>query len=137
MIIVDTGPIIALFDRKDAQHARCVNVLRGIREPITTTVSVLTEAFHILRPASIGADRLRDFIGRGGLGVWFFDRASLVRALELMEVYGDHPMDLAAASIVAAAEVLETRKVFTVDRRDFASYRVRRGHRHYPFELIS
>ena len=45
-------------------------------------------------------------------------------------------MDLADASLVAAAEALSTRKVFTVDRKDFETYRVRRGHRHYGLEIV-
>ena len=54
-----------------------------------------------------------------------------------METYADHPMDLADASLVVAAESLGTRKVFTVDRHDFETYRARRGHRHYPMEIVS
>jgi predicted nucleic acid-binding protein len=54
-----------------------------------------------------------------------------------MELYADHPMDLADASLVAAAEALGTRRVFTIDRKDFKTYRVRRGHRHYPVEIVS
>ena len=136
MILVDTGPLVALFDPADGQHHRCVRTLEGIREPIQTTVPVLTEAFHMLGPNTAGSDRLREFIAGGGLSVWFFDRASLTRAFELMELYADHPMDLADASLIAAAESLQTRKVFTVDRRDFETYRVRRGHRHYPLEVM-
>ena len=136
MILVDTGALVALFDPKDAHHARCAKVLEQVREPLRTTVPVLTEAFHMLQPGSTGSDRLRDFIDRGGLSVWFFDDAALTRAFELMERYADHPMDLADASLVVAAEVLGTRTVFTVDRKDFATYRVRRGHRHYGFEVL-
>ena len=54
-----------------------------------------------------------------------------------MERYIDHPMDLADASLVAAAEALGARRIFTIDRRDFETYRVRRGHRHYPVEIVS
>jgi predicted nucleic acid-binding protein len=54
-----------------------------------------------------------------------------------MELYADHPMDLADASLVAAAEALGTRSVFTIDREDFETYRVRRGHRHYPVVIVS
>jgi predicted nucleic acid-binding protein len=135
MILVDTGPLVALFDPKDRQHARCATALKDIREPIRTTVPVLTEAFHILQPDSLGSDRLREFILQGGLSVWFFDRQTLARAFELMEAYSDHPMDLADASLVVAAESLVTRKVFTVDRRDFDTYRLRRGHRQYAFDV--
>lgn len=136
MILVDTGPLVALFDPKDAQHGRCVKVLKAVREPIRTTLPVLTEAFHMLGPGSHGSDRLRDFALAGGLSVWFFDLPALSRAFELMEMYADHPMDLADASLVVAAESLGTRKVFSVDRRDFATYRVRRGHRQYAFEIL-
>lgn len=136
MILVDTGPLVALFDPLDGEHRRCVALLATIREPFRTTVPVLTEAFHLLRPESLGSNRLREFVAQGGLSLWFFGDAALTRAFELMEQYADHPMDLADASLVVAAESLGTRKIFTVDRRDFESYRVRRGHRFYPFEVM-
>ena len=137
MILVDTGPLVALFDPQDGQHPRVVKALKEIREPIMTTTPVLTEAFHMLGPASIGSDRLRDFIETGGLSVWFFDRHALTRAFELMELSADHPMDLADASLVTAAEGLGTRRVFTIDRHDFETYRVRRGHRHQSIQIVS
>jgi predicted nucleic acid-binding protein len=136
MILVDTGPLVALFDPQDAQHGRCVNALKQIREPILTTTPVLTEAFHMLGPASIGSDRLREFVESGGLSLWFLGRPALTRAFELMELYADHPMDLADASIVTAAEALGTRRVFTIDRDDFETYRVRRGHRHHTIQIV-
>ena len=46
-------------------------------------------------------------------------------------------MDFADASLVAAAEALGTRRVFSIDRKDFETYRVRRGHGHYPVEIVS
>ena len=90
----------------------------------------------MLGPASIGSDRLREFVECGGMSVWFLDRQWLTRSFELMELYADHPMDLADASLVAAAEVLGTRRLFTIDRKDFQTYRVRRGHRHYLMEIV-
>jgi uncharacterized protein len=137
MILVDTGPLVALFDPGDASHERCARVLEGLQAPLRTTIPILTEAFHMLRPESTGSDRLRDFVAGRGLALWFFDDTTLTRAFELMELYADHPMDLADASLVAAAESLGTRRVFTLHRRDFATYRVRRGHRHYAFDVIA
>jgi predicted nucleic acid-binding protein len=136
MILLDTGPLVALFDPKDGRHQTCVRVLKGIREAVITTTPVLTEAFHMLGPASTGSDRLREFVESGGLAVWFFDRPSLTRAFELMELYADHPMDMADASLVTAAETLDTRRIFTIDRKDFQTYRVRRGHRHHAMQII-
>jgi predicted nucleic acid-binding protein len=54
-----------------------------------------------------------------------------------MEQYADHPMALADASRIVAAEALRTRKIFTIDRHDFATYRIRRGHRDYSVEIIA
>jgi hypothetical protein len=70
------------------------------------------------------------------MSVHFSDEAELVRAFELMESHSDHPMDLADASVIATAESIGTRRVFTIDNRDFETYRIRRGHRHYPVEIV-
>jgi uncharacterized protein len=137
MILIDTGPCVALFDPKDPQHKRCRERLETIREPLFTTLPVLTEIFHMLSPGSQGSDRFRDFVAQGGLSIWFMDGPALQRAFELMEQYADHPMDLADASLIVAAEILRTRKVFTVDRNDFNTYRIRRGHRYHSVEVIS
>jgi len=112
MILIDTGPLVALFDPKDGRHHRCVTALRAVREPIRTTVPVLTEAFHMLGPGTVGSDRLREFVVKGGLSVWWFDPNTLLRAFELMEVYSDHPMDLADASLIVAAETLANPQSF-------------------------
>ena len=136
MTLVDAGPLVALFDPRDRSHMRARRVLKSLRDGMSTTIPVLTEAFYILGPASTGAARLRDYIERGGVAVWLSNRTELTRMFELMETYADHPMDLADASLVVAAESLGTRKVFTVDRRDFEAYCVRRGHRHYALEIV-
>lgn len=137
MILVDTGPLVALFNPADADHQRCVDVLRKIQQPIATTVPVLTEAFHLLHPASVGARRLTDFLADESLRVLFLEDQSLARAFQLMAQYADAPMDLADASLVAMAERLDLRTVFTIDRRHFHTYRIQRGHRYLAFELVS
>lgn len=136
MILVDTGPLVALFDPRDGQHHLCRAALRGLDAPLYTTVPVLVETFHMLTPDSVGANRLRDFLRKRGLWVWYFDEPGVARALDLMDRYADHPMDLADASLIVAAEVLEVRRIFTLDRRDFSAYRVTRGRHHAALELI-
>ena len=136
MILADTGPLVALFDPADADHQRCASTLAGIDEPLGTTVPVLTEAFHLLAPGSIGSRRLMDFVTGGGLTIWDLDDRGLIRAFELMVQYADHPMDLADASLVVIAETMTLRKVFTIDRSDFTTYRIKQGHQHLPFEIL-
>ena len=136
MILIDTGPLVALFDPKEGQHASCRRTLSAFRSPLVTTLPVLTEAFHILGPETLGSQALRSFIAEGGLGVHFSSHDEMLRAFELMETYADHPMDLADGSVIAAAETLGTRKVFTLDSNDFETYRIKRGHRLYPVDIV-
>ena len=136
MILADAGPLVALFDRTDHAHRRCVEALKKIDEPIATTLPVLTEAFHLLGSTSAGASGLMDFIAEGGLQVHFLDEDALIRCFELMAQYAAAPMDFADASLVAVAEALSLRKIFTIDRNDFATYRIKRGHRHITFDIL-
>ena len=137
MILVDTGPLVALFDPRDDAHAETRALLASVREPLFTTVAVLTEAFHLLDPSSRGSAALREFMNAGGMTVWFLSADSLARCFELMEQYADHPMDLADASLVTAAEHLRTTRIFTLDRRDFVTYRARIGRSRKAFTLLS
>ena len=53
-----------------------------------------------------------------------------------MAQYADAPMDLADASLVAVAETQNLNTIFTIDRKDFDVYRLKRGHRLVPFTVI-
>jgi hypothetical protein len=136
MILVDAGPLVALFDRHDASHSACREKLRSIAEQVATTLPALTEAFHLLSPETSEADALRAFVMKGGATIHRPTDAEIERSFELMERYRELPMDFADASILAAAEALRTLKIFTLDARHFGAYRVRRGHRHYPLEIL-
>jgi predicted nucleic acid-binding protein len=134
--LLDTGPLVALFDPRDPAHQRARRALKAERTSLCTTIPVLTEAFHLLAPGSRGSRALRSFVAASGLGVWFLDLRGVARAFELMETYADHPMDLADASLVVAAERLGTRRIVTLDRSDFTTYRMRRGHRRLAFQVV-
>lgn len=136
MILVDTGPLVALFDPRDDFHTHARKTLSGISDDLTTTVPVLTEAFHLLDHASQGAQALKSFIANQGLTIWWFSDRTLARAFRLIDQYEDHPMDLADASLVVAAEALRTTRIFTIDRRDFLAYRARIGRTSRAFTLV-
>jgi predicted nucleic acid-binding protein len=136
MILLDTGPLVALFDKQDAYHAHCKAILHGLKKPLLTTTPVLTKAFHLLGINTKGSQALRDFVAQGGTNVWFFDNQSLQMAFRLMEKYQDCPMDFADASLVTAAQQLGLYEVFTIDRKDFFVYRLEQGHEHRAFTVI-
>lgn len=77
-----------------------------------------------------------DVVRHRGVTVAPLEGPDLERCFELMVQYGDAPMDFADASVVAVAERSGIDRVFTLDRRHFSAYRMKRGHRHLPFTII-
>jgi len=136
VILVDTGPLVALFDPLDGSHLGAKKTLAGLADRLVTTVPVLTEAFHLLDPSSQGAQSLRRFVVQRGLELWWMSDRSLHRAFRLMDDYADQPMNLGDASLVAAAESLRTTKVFTIDRGDFRTYRAKIGRTLRSFTIL-
>ena len=137
MILVDTGPLVALFDPRDQDHKSCRKTLESVREKrLFSTEPVLTEAFHILDPKSRGAENLRKFLMAGAIELYHLTHNGLRSALALMEKYMDHPMDFADASLVIAAEELDLDEIFTLDVGDFSTYRVRKKGRRTSFRIL-
>lgn len=128
MILTDAGPLIALLDRGEANHARCSAALAQIALPLVTTWPALTEAMYLLGEAAgwPGQEALWQLVERGHLEVADISSAARARMRILMDKYRDLPMDLADASLVALAEERGWRRVFTLDS-DFRVYRLPRG----------
>lgn len=125
MILTDTGPIVALFDKDDHYHSLCVEILKELRGSLLTTWPVLTECFYLLNFSWQVQDDLWLFIQRGGLEIYPLEREIQNRCRELMKQYHDLPMDLADATLVALGEKVGVSKIFTLDHKDFSVYRVK------------
>jgi len=123
LILIDTGPIVAIFDRDDRYHSLCVEILKGVREQLVTTWPVITECFYLLNFSWEVQNSFWLFIQRGGLEIHPLDRENHGRCRELMKQYHDLPMDLADATLVALGEELSVSKVFTLNHKDFSVYR--------------
>ena len=132
-ILVDTGPLVALFDRDDAHHDRCVRALKEIRRPLLSVWPVLTEATYLLSFSFQAQDDLWEFVERGGVRIAELGAVDVSRVRALMRKYRDRPMDLADAALVRVAEREQLRTVFTLDHGDFRIYRLPHGK---PFTLI-
>jgi len=133
LILIDTGPVVAFFDKDDRHHAFCVEILKDIRKPLVTTWPVLTECFYLLNFSWQVQDDLWLFIQRGGIEIYPLDKGLIVQCREFMKQYHDLPMDLADATLVAVAEVLGVSEIFTLDHKDFSIYRLKEKKR---FTLI-
>jgi len=126
-IVADTGPLVALFARRDRDHDRVVGFLRDHPCMLVTTWPVATEAWHLLaRSARLAF--VRWLVG-GGAAVLDLGDDGGRQALALLEKYRDRPMDIADASLVVIAERIGVDEILTVDRADFDVYRMSKGRR--------
>lgn len=124
MILVDAGPLVAVVDADDQHHASCVDALRRMREPLGTVWPALTEAMYLVGDQPRAQEALWEMLARGAVQLLPLDAGDVPRMRELMRKYADRPMDLADAALVRVAEREGIRTIFTVDRKDFAVYRL-------------
>jgi predicted nucleic acid-binding protein len=135
MILTDAGPLYVLFNRKDPDYPRCASLLPHLRAPLVTTWPCFTEAMYLLgrdmgHPAQ---DELWQFTVDELLDIHFSSLPERMRMRNLMRQYRDTPMDMADASLVAAAETLGLDRVFTLDSH-FYVYRL---NNEKNFEVVS
>jgi predicted nucleic acid-binding protein len=124
-VVVDSGPLLALFDRDDGYHNRAVAWLSKFSGRLLSNAAVITEVAHLLdfNPQS-QVDFLR-WVGNGGLSLVELGADDMPRIAELIEKYADLPADFTDASLVVACERLGIRDIASVDR-DFDVYRFRK-----------
>ena len=134
MTLTDAGPLIALLDRDEPDHARCVEQLQILSAPMLITWAAFTEAMYLVGDGLgwRGQEVLWRILKRGDLRLAEAGAATVDRMERLMSKYRDVPMDLADASLVAAAEERGLTTIFTLDR-DFRVYRLL-GRR--PFVIV-
>jgi len=124
-VLFDTGVFVALLDKSEKNHERCVAFLKEFRGKLFTTEPVLTETLYLLGPSIKAQRACIEFLLKGGASLIPQSKESLSRASALMEKYEDIPMDFADATLVSLAEEIDVVEVLTLDRRGFSTYRIR------------
>ena len=130
MTLTDAGPLIAIIDADEADHKACVAALDEVMLPLVTTWPAFTEAMYLLGQAGgiAGQAALWQLVETERLVLADLSEPARRRSARLIQQYADRPMDLADATLVALAEELGARTIFTRDS-DFLIYRFRgRGH---------
>ena len=121
-VIVATGPLVALLNRKDNSHAWVVQQLQDIQPPMVTCESVLAEATYLTRQTPSARVALIEMVGESFLtiGMAVADHHSAL--LAMVRRYANVPMSLADACLVRLAELFPQSPVLTLDS-DFSVYR--------------
>ena len=121
-ILVDAGPLIALFDRSDRHHEKVISFLKAFRGQLLTTWPVITETLHMLDfNVEVQIDFMR-WMQLSGIKLVELGHGDWVRLIELTEKYADIPMDLADATLIIVSDMLDLKKILTIDS-DFYVYR--------------
>lgn len=114
-LIVDTGVLVAAFDRGDAWSGWVAETMKQIQGPLLTCESVLAETWFLLRNTPEAWDKVSGWIDRGWLQIAFSLSENWKTVDSLMKKYRDLPMSLADACLVVMIEQEIGSRVFTLD----------------------
>jgi predicted nucleic acid-binding protein len=93
--LFDTGPLVAVADADDKDHARCVAMVAGLAGPLLVPPTVLVEACWLINDQA-GPDaqaRLLDSVAAGELELTGLLPADVARMAQLVRTYRDLKLD--------------------------------------------
>ncbi|WP_045222350.1 type II toxin-antitoxin system VapC family toxin [Desulfonatronum thioautotrophicum] len=123
IILVDAGPLIALFDKDDRYHLKMKEFVRNGKFKFVTTTAVMTEVSHMLDFSAAAQIHFLEWVMREGVILHEIAQGDIARILELTLKYKDLPMYFADATLVVAAERSGIRTIISIDS-DFDVYRL-------------
>jgi predicted nucleic acid-binding protein len=122
-ILVDAGPLIALFNRVDKHHKRVLRCLETGQFRLLSTVAVITEVSHMLSFSLEAQIAFFQWVLDKGVLLHPIETGDLPRVIALTRKYADRPMDFADATLVITAEQTGIRHIISIDA-DFDIYRL-------------
>jgi len=122
-ILIDAGPLIALFDAGDNHHKKVQDFLKGNKYRFISTLAVLTEVSYMLN-FSVNAQRdFYEWVLYKGVIISDINQNDMPRLVELTDKYADLPMDFADGTLIITAEKTGIREIISLDK-DFDIYRL-------------
>ncbi len=120
--VIDSGPIIALFDKDDKYHKEAINFVENFRGELFSTYAVVTEVTHLLDFSIQTQIDFIQWVAEGGIKITNLSIDDLYRIIELVNQYSDLPMDFADATLVVVCENQKIYNIVSIDK-DFFVYR--------------
>jgi uncharacterized protein len=133
-VLLDTGPLVALLSKDDADHERATQLFASCLSPLLCPEAVLAEACFLMRRVDVGGPAEVLALGRKGvfaLSMSLDEHWSNVEAL--LKKYSDRPISLADACLIRSAEIHQEARILTFDT-DFRVYRWSRNKKFQPIE---
>ncbi len=120
--VIDTGPLVALLNRRDQHHLWAKELVADLEPPLYTCEAVISEACFLLKAINDGPEAVLELMQRGAVEIGFDLEDELEPVSTLMRRYRDVPMSFADACLVRMTEIEAQSVVITVDS-DFEIYR--------------
>jgi predicted nucleic acid-binding protein len=133
LAVVDTGPLYAVVDEDDADHARCRAILSDPRYRFVVPALVVAETTYLVGSRLGPRVEARFLRGLETMDIEAPEPADWRRVADLVERYANFPLGGTDASVVALAERLGASNIVTLDVRHFGAVRPRRGP---PFRIL-
>ena len=125
IVVVDSGPLIALFDKDDNYHKKALHFIKNFRGELISNWAVITEVTHLLDfSVRVQIDFL-NWINDGGITITDILPEDLDLIILLTQKYADLPVDFADASLVALCERMKINAIASIDK-DFGIIRTRK-----------
>jgi predicted nucleic acid-binding protein len=131
-VLVDTGPLVALIDEDEQDHAWAQAQFAQMVPPLLTCEAVVTEACFLARRTDRGPQAVLGLFERGVGRLTFELGANFAPVSVLMRRYANVPMSLADACLVRMSELVAGCVVFTLD----GDFRIYRRHRRQKIPLL-
>lgn len=131
-VVLDSGPLVGLVDRRDLHHRWCVDELKLLPPPFLTCEAVISEALFLLEEVPFGSDQVMGMLRDGLIRIAFELDDNLEAVSALLAKYRDVPMSLADACLVRMTELHDRARVFTLD----ADFKLYRRHSRHTIPLI-
>jgi predicted nucleic acid-binding protein len=122
-ILIDAGPLIALFNSRDNHHKGIRTFLKDHPYRYVSTLAVFTEVSHMLDFSTAAQLDFYEWVMCKGVIISDINQNDMLRITELTKKYADLPMDFADATLVITAEKTGIREIISLDR-DFDIYRL-------------
>ena len=121
-VILDTGPLVALLNPRDAYHEWATYQLADILPPLLTCEAVIAEACFLSTNYGKKPHTVLELMQDGFMTVSFQLNDEIEYLEKLMRKYADVPMALADACLVRMTEQYPRSTLLTLDS-DFHIYR--------------
>jgi predicted nucleic acid-binding protein len=122
--LVDTGPLVAFFDRSDRYHEWTKEQWTRAPVPMLSCEAVLAETAYLLQErAGLESAKVLALLERKIISLPFSLERNAAPVARLLERYRDQEMQLADACLVRMSELKRDCRVFTIDKKEFRIYR--------------